>query len=50
VMNATRSELQRSLGDEYAQQFAAAARGEVKVKRNPQALSQLEQQLRGNGQ
>lgn len=50
VVNATRGELQRSLGDEYAQQFAGAARGEVKVKRNPQALSALDQQLRGNGQ
>jgi peptidyl-prolyl cis-trans isomerase D len=50
VENATRNELQRSLGDEYAQQFATAARGEVKVKRNPQALSALDQQLRGNGQ
>jgi len=50
VVNATRGELQRSLGDEYAQQFATAARNEVKVKRNPQALIQLEQQLRGNGQ
>jgi peptidyl-prolyl cis-trans isomerase D len=50
VVNATRSELQRSLGDEYAQQFASAARNEVKVKRNPQALSALDQQLRGNGQ
>ena len=50
VLNATRGELQRSLGDEYAQQFATAARDEVKVKRNPQALSALDQQLRGNGQ
>ena len=50
VMAATRNELQRSLGDEYAQQFANAARDEVKVKRNPQALATLEQQLRGNGQ
>ena len=50
VMNATRGELQRSLGDEYAQQFAGAAREEVKVKRNAAALSQLEQQLRGGGQ
>ena len=50
VMAATRTELQRSLGDEYAQQFANAARDEVKVKRNPQALATLEQQLRGSGQ
>ena len=50
VMSATRNELQRSLSDEYAQQFANAARDEVKVKRNPQALTALEQQLRGTGQ
>jgi len=49
-MSATRNELQRSLSDEYAQQFANAARDEVKVKRNPQALTALEQQLRGTGQ
>jgi len=47
VVGATRGELQRSLADEYAQQFANAARDEVKVKRNPAALAQLEQQLRG---
>ena len=50
VVNGTRSQLARSLGDEYAQQFAAAARDEVKVKRNPQAMQALDQQLRGNGQ
>jgi len=50
VINMTRGELQRSLGDEYAQQFVNAARDEVKVKRNPQAQAALEQQLRGNGQ
>ena len=50
VVNGTRNQLQRTLGDEYAQQFAGAARGEVKVKRNPQALQALDQQLRGNGQ
>jgi peptidyl-prolyl cis-trans isomerase D len=50
VIGATRNELQRSLADEYTQQFATAARNEVKVKRNPAALAALEQQLRGNGQ
>lgn len=49
VVGMTRGELQRSLGDEYAQQFANAARDEVKVKRNAQALAKLEQQLRGGG-
>jgi peptidyl-prolyl cis-trans isomerase D len=48
IIGQTRGELQRSLGDEYAQQFANAARNDVKVKRNPQALAALEQQLRGN--
>jgi len=47
IVGATRSELQRSFADEYAQQFANAARDEIKVKRNPAALAQLEQQLRG---
>lgn len=52
VIGATRNELQRSLGDEYSQQFANAARAEVTVKRNPAALAKLEQDLRsgGNGQ
>ncbi|WP_420138480.1 SurA N-terminal domain-containing protein [Sphingomonas sp.] len=46
VIGATRSELQRGLGDEYAQQFANAARVEVKVKRNLTAQGKLEQDLR----
>lgn len=50
VIGATRNELQRSIGEEYAEQFAKAARGEVTVKRNPAALNALEQQLRGGGQ
>ena len=50
VVNGTRTQLQRSMGDEYAEQFSHAARDEVKVKRNPQALSALDQQLRSNGQ
>jgi len=50
VIGATRNELQRSLGDEYAQQFVTAARSEIKVKRNNAAIAALEQQLRGNGQ
>jgi peptidyl-prolyl cis-trans isomerase D len=50
VVGMTRGELQRSLGEEYAQQFANAARNEIKVKRNPAAVSRLEQQLRGGGQ
>jgi len=44
---ATRSELGRSLGDEYAQAFAAAARADVKVSRNPQGIAELERRLRG---
>lgn len=50
VMAATRGELQRSLSDEYAEQFAMAAREEIKIKRNPQALSALDRELRGGGQ
>lgn len=49
IVGATRNELQRSLGEEYAQQFANAARGEVTIKRNVAALATLEQQLRGGG-
>jgi len=50
IVGMTRGELQRNLGEEYAQQFANAARDEVKVRRNPAALAELERQLRGGGQ
>ncbi|WP_294395326.1 peptidylprolyl isomerase [uncultured Sphingomonas sp.] len=45
----TRGEIGDALGREYAEQFVNAARSEVKITRNPQALGRLEQQLRGNG-
>ncbi len=47
LVAATRGELARNLGEEYAQQFAAAARAEVTVKHNPGGEAKLEQQLRG---
>ena len=47
IAAATQAELGRNLGEEYAQQFANAARAEVKVKRNAAALAKLDQQLRG---
>ena len=47
IVAATRSEMVRNLGEEYAEQFANAARGEVKVKRNAAAQAKLEAQLRG---
>ena len=46
IAAATRAELGQSLGEEYAEEFAAAARAEVKVRRNPEALARLERQLR----
>ncbi len=48
IIAATRGELTQSLGEEYSREFAAAARAEVKVKRNDAAQIKLEQQLRGN--
>jgi peptidyl-prolyl cis-trans isomerase D len=48
IIAATRAEMGEALGREYADQFVAAARGEVKVTRNPQVQTRLEQQLRGN--
>jgi peptidyl-prolyl cis-trans isomerase D len=47
VAAATRSQLTQSLGEEYARQFASAARAEVKVRRNDTAQVKLDQQLRG---
>ncbi|WP_263282682.1 peptidylprolyl isomerase [Sphingomonas nostoxanthinifaciens] len=47
IVSATRGELGRNLSEEYAQQFAAAARQQVKVTRNPAAIGQLDAQLRG---
>ena len=47
IAAATRTELGQSLGDEYAQQFANAARAEVKVTHNAAAVAELTRQLRG---
>lgn len=47
IVAATRAELSRNLGEEFAQEFANAARAEVRVSRNPAAIAQLDKQLRG---
>lgn len=47
LVAATRGEVTRNIGEEYAQQFANAARAEVAVKRSPAGEAKLEQQLRG---
>jgi peptidyl-prolyl cis-trans isomerase D len=47
LVAATRGEMGSVLGREYADQFAAAARADVKISRNQQAQIRLEQQLRG---
>lgn len=47
IVAATRSELSQNIGEEFAREFANAARVEVRVSRNPAAIAQLDQQLRG---
>jgi peptidyl-prolyl cis-trans isomerase D len=47
IVQATKSELGRSLGEEYAQQFARAARDIVGVKRDAGALAQVRRDLLG---
>jgi peptidyl-prolyl cis-trans isomerase D len=47
VVSATRTELAQGLGEEYARQFANAAKKELKIKRNDAAQVRLDQQLRG---
>lgn len=47
IVTATRAELGRNLGEEYASGFAAAARADVAVRRNPAAVAALARQLSG---
>jgi peptidyl-prolyl cis-trans isomerase D len=49
LVAATRLEMGEVLGREYADEFVAAARKDVKVTRNQQNQARLEQQLRGVG-
>lgn len=41
------AEMSRTIGNEYVEQFANAARAEISVRRNPAAIRQLGQQLGG---
>lgn len=47
VIAATRAEFGGVLGQEYVQQFTAAARNEVKVTRNPEAVARLKREMTG---
>lgn len=47
IVAATRSEFGRNLSEEYLEEFATAARGDVSVKRNPAAVAGLSRQLAG---
>ncbi len=47
LIGQTRGELSRLIGNEYVEQFAAAARKAVKVKRNEAAIAALKAQLSG---
>lgn len=47
LIGQTRGQLAQLIGNEYAEQFAAAARKSVKVKRNEAAIAALKAQLSG---
>lgn len=47
LIKVTQGELSRSLGDEYAQQFAAAIKVDVGVKKNDSAIAALKRSLTG---
>lgn len=47
LIQATQSELARTVGDEYVQQFAAAIRADVGIKRNTSAIAALKRSLTG---
>lgn len=47
LVNVTQGELSRSLGDEYAQQFAAAIKVDVGVKKNDSTIAALKRSLTG---
>ena len=48
LIQAVRSQFGQIISDEYAQQFSASVRGQVKVKRNDQALAKLKSELMAN--
>ncbi len=47
LMAATRQQLGQVMADEYGQQLLAAMKAETKVKRNPEALKRVKDQLTG---
>lgn len=49
VVQATRADLGRVVGQEYAQQFANAVVAAQKAKRHPEAIAQLKKDLAGGG-
>lgn len=49
LLDNSRTELSKLAGDEYLQQFVAAARAQVGVKRNDAALATLKKALSGGG-
>ncbi|MEA3004470.1 MAG: peptidyl-prolyl cis-trans isomerase [Sphingomonadales bacterium] len=48
LIQAVRSQFGQIISDEYAQQFSAAVRSQVKVKRNDKALAKLKSELMAN--
>ena len=50
MTSAMQGELTRSVGDEYVEQFANAARADVKLTRNPTAIQALARQFSGAAQ
>jgi peptidyl-prolyl cis-trans isomerase D len=49
LVQATTSQFQRFLGEEYAAQFTNAAEAAAKVERNAEAIRRLKQQLLSGG-
>lgn len=49
VINATRADLGRSIGREYAEQFARAVRAQVGVKTDAKAVAKVRAELTGQG-
>lgn len=47
LIQATQAELSRSLGDEYVQQFAAAIKADLGVRKNDSAIAALKRSLTG---
>ena len=47
LIQATQAEIARSVGDEYVQQFAAAIKADLGVKKNESAISALKRSLTG---